>query len=127
MGTGGTVYQRFSAVDAAGVRVVAHDAGEVSGADDLRALALDVRGRLGDSSGAVVAVAGVSGGRPLVVVATNAAAREAGVRAGALVKAATAVLGGGGGGKDDLAQGGGSDASAVPAALEAVTASVAAR
>ena len=116
-----------SAVDAAGVRVVAHDAGEVSGADDLRALALDVRGRLGDSSGAVVAVAGVSGGRPLVVVATNAAAREAGVRAGALVKAATAVLGGGGGGKDDLAQGGGSDASAVPAALEAVTASVAAR
>ncbi|GAA1986300.1 alanine--tRNA ligase [Isoptericola halotolerans] len=106
------------------VRVVAHDAGTVGGADDLRALALDVRGRLGDSAPAVVAVAGVANDRPLVVVATNAGARDAGLRAGDFVKAAAKTLGGGGGGKPDLAQGGGQDASAVPAALEGVRAAV---
>ncbi|MFV2143001.1 MULTISPECIES: alanine--tRNA ligase [Isoptericola] len=106
------------------VRVVAHDAGTVGTADDLRALALDVRGRLGDADPAVVAVAGVAADRPLVVVATNAGARDAGLRAGDFVKAAAKTLGGGGGGKPDLAQGGGSDASAVPAALEGVSAAV---
>ena len=34
------------------------------------------------------------------------------------------MLGGGGGGKDDLAQGGGSDASAIPAALDGIVASI---
>ncbi|MCA5894667.1 alanine--tRNA ligase [Isoptericola sp. NEAU-Y5] len=107
------------------VRVVSHDAGEVASADDLRALALDVRGRLGDGEPAVVAVGGVAGGRPLVAVATNAGAREAGLRAGDFVKAAAKTLGGGGGGKPDLAQGGGTDASALPAALEGVVTAVA--
>ncbi|NNU28721.1 alanine--tRNA ligase [Isoptericola sediminis] len=106
------------------VRVVAHDAGEVGSADDLRTLALDVRGRLGESDAAVVAVAGESNGRPLVVVATNAAARDAGLRAGDFVKTAARTLGGGGGGKPDLAQGGGSDVGAVPAALDGVRAQV---
>ncbi|WP_407317757.1 alanine--tRNA ligase [Isoptericola halotolerans] len=106
------------------VRVVAHDAGTVGSADDLRALALDVRGRLGDAAPAVVAVAGVANDRPLVVVATNAGARDAGLRAGDFVKSAAKVLGGGGGGKPDLAQGGGSDATAVPQALEGVSAGV---
>ncbi|MFC8733953.1 alanine--tRNA ligase [Luteimicrobium sp. NPDC057192] len=109
------------------VRVVTHDAGDVASADDLRALALDVRSRLGEADPAVVAVAGVAKGRPLVVAATNASARQAGVRAGALVKAASGVLGGGGGGKDDVAQGGGQDAAAVPAALDAVRDAVAAQ
>lgn len=100
--------------------LVSADAGEVGGADALRTLALDVRGRLTESEPVVVAVAGVSDGRPLVVVATNATAREAGVRAGALVRVAAGVLGGGGGGKDDVAQGGGQDPSRVAAALAAV-------
>ncbi|GEA88816.1 alanine--tRNA ligase [Cellulomonas cellasea] len=112
------------AVDAGGVRVVAHDAGEVSSADDLRTLVLDVRARLGESAPAVVAVGGVAKGRPVVVVATNAAARERGVRAGALVKTASGVLGGGGGGKDDLAQGGGTDASRLGAALDGLRAEI---
>jgi alanyl-tRNA synthetase len=111
--------------DTGGVRVVTHDAGDVSSADDLRALALDVRGRLGDSAPAVVAVAGVAKDRPLVVIATNGPARDAGVRAGALVKTASGVLGGGGGGKDDVAQGGGTRVDAVPAALDAVFGAVA--
>ncbi|WP_277210161.1 alanine--tRNA ligase [Isoptericola croceus] len=106
------------------VRVVAHDAGTVGAADDLRALALDVRGRLGDADPVVVAVAGVANDRPLVVVATNAGARDAGLRAGDFVKAAAKTLGGGGGGKPDLAQGGGSDITAVPAALDGVTSAV---
>jgi len=105
-------------------RVVAHDAGEVAAADDLRTLALDVRGRLGESSPVVVAVGGVAKGRPVVVVATNAAAREAGHRAGALVRTASGVLGGGGGGKDDVAQGGGTDAARLTDALDGVVAAV---
>jgi alanyl-tRNA synthetase len=107
-----------------GTRVVTHDAGTVSSADDLRALALDVRGRLGESAPSVVAVGGVSKDRPLVVVVTNAEARARGIRAGALAKAASAVLGGGGGGKDDMAQGGGTDAASLPAALSGVAAQV---
>lgn len=106
-------------------RVVTHDAGEVASADDLRALALDLRSRLGDASAAVVAVGGVAKERPVVVVVTNGAARDAGVRAGALVKLASGVLGGGGGGKDDMAQGGGSDVTALPAALDAIRGSLA--
>lgn len=106
------------------VRVVAHDAGEVAGGDDLRTLALDVRGRLGESAPVVVAVGGVAKGRPAVVVATNAAAREAGHRAGALVRTASGVLGGGGGGKDDVAQGGGTAASRLADALAGVVAAV---
>lgn len=112
------------AQDVGGVRVVTHDAGETGSADDLRTLVLDVRSRLGDAAPVVVAVGGVSKGRPLVVVATNASAREAGHRAGALVRTASGVLGGGGGGKDDLAQGGGADAARLGEALEAVVASV---
>jgi alanyl-tRNA synthetase len=108
-----------SAAEIAGTRVVTHDAGEVA-ADDLRTLVLDVRSRLGESAPAVVAVGGVAKGRPVVVVATNAAAREKGVRAGALVKTASALLGGGGGGKDDLAQGGGADAARLPEALAGI-------
>ena len=105
-----------------GVRVVAHDAGEVASADDLRALALDIRGRLGESEPAVVAIGGVSKDRPLVVVATNSGARGRGIRAGALVRTASKVLGGGGGGKDDLAQGGGTDPAALGGALAGIAA-----
>ncbi|MCU1554329.1 MAG: alanine--tRNA ligase [Arthrobacter sp.] len=108
-----------TAKDAAGVKVIAHDAGLVSGADDLRGLALDLRTRLG-SEPAAVAVAGVSNERPVILIATNEAARAAGVKAGALVRLAAGILGGGGGGKDDVAQGGGTDAAKVGAALAAV-------
>ena len=106
-------------------RTVTHDAGPVASADDLRTLALEVRSRLGEEP-AVVALGGVAKDRPLVLVATNAAARQAGLKAGALAKVAATVLGGGGGGKDDVAQGGGADVTALPAALAAVEQAVAA-
>ncbi|MFT4468794.1 alanine--tRNA ligase [Arthrobacter sulfonylureivorans] len=114
------------AQDVAGIRLLAHNVGDLNGADDLRNLALDLRTRLG-SEPVTVAMTGVANGRPLILVATNEAARAAGVKAGALVKTAAGVLGGGGGGKDDVAQGGGSDPAKIDEALAAVTAAVANR
>ena len=102
-------------------RLAAADLGAVSNADLLRSLVLDARERLGEAEPTVVVAAGVSGERPVIVVATNAAAREAGARAGDLVKAAAKALGGGGGGKPDLAQGGGQNPGAIPEALTAIT------
>lgn len=124
------------AVDVSGaqatVRLLAHDAGPVGSGDELRSLVLDLRSRLENASGnaagtpAVVAMAGTAKGRPLVVIGTNQAARDAGLKAGALVKTACGVLGGGGGGKDDVAQGGGQDAGRIADALSAVRGAVAA-
>ncbi|GAA2521193.1 alanine--tRNA ligase [Rarobacter incanus] len=105
------------------VAVIAHDAGEVATGDDLRTLAMELRNRLGQDA-AVVLVGGVSKGRPVLVAATNAAAREAGVRAGQVIAAAAGALGGRGGGKDDMAQGGGTDATKLPQALATVADSV---
>ena len=101
-------------------RVAAQSLGEVASADDVRELVLAVRDRLG-SDAAVVALGASVNGRPVVVVATNDAARAAGAKAGALAKRAASVLGGGGGGRDDVAQGGGTDVAALQSALEAVS------
>ena len=87
----------------------------VSG-DDLRKIAIDLRSREDKS---VVALISANDGKPVLVVATSEGARSSGVKAGALVKIGSTVLGGGGGGKDDFAQGGGTDASK---SLEALTA-----
>lgn len=93
--------------------------GEVSSGDDVRSFVQDVRNRLG-SEAAVVAAIGNAGGKPSVVVGLNDAAREAGYKAGDLVKTACQILGGGGGGRPDLAQGGGTDMSKAPEALAAL-------
>lgn len=116
-----------SAAPVGGVRVIAHDAGEGVAAGDLRTLATDLRARLGESEPSVVALAGESDSRAALVVATNAAAREAGIKAGALLRDAAAAMNGRGGGKDDLAQGGGGEPSLVPVALETITAALRAR
>lgn len=116
-----------SAAPVGGVRVIAHDAGEGVAAGDLRTLATDLRARLGEAEPSVVALAGESDSRAALVVATNAAAREAGIKAGALLRDAAAAMNGRGGGKDDLAQGGGGEPSLVPVALETITAALRAR
>jgi alanyl-tRNA synthetase len=100
--------------------VVAETVEGLQSGDDLRALVTGVRSQLGDGA-AVVVLGAVINDKPVVIVATNDAARAAGVQAGPLAKEAAGVLGGGGGGKPDLAQGGGTDASALPAALRALT------
>ena len=89
----------------------------VSG-DDLRKIALDLRERQAKS---VVALISANDGKPVLVVATSEEARASGVKAGALVKIGSTVLGGGGGGKDDFAQGGGTDASKSLEALTAIS------
>ncbi|SHV74238.1 Alanyl-tRNA synthetase [Mycobacteroides abscessus subsp. abscessus] len=110
-----------SAAVVSGVRVLVHDAGEGVAAGDLRTLATDLRARLGEAEASVVALAGESDGRAALVVATNAAAREAGLKAGTLLRDAAAVMNGRGGGKDDLAQGGGGEPALVSAALQSIT------
>ena len=89
----------------------------VSG-DDLRKIALDLRERDAKS---VVALISANEGKPVLVVATSQEARSSGVKAGALVKIGSTVLGGGGGGKDDFAQGGGTEASKSLEALTAIS------
>ena len=89
----------------------------VSG-DDLRKIAIDLRSREDKS---VVALISANDGKPVLVVATSEGARSSGVKAGALVKIGSTVLGGGGGGKDDFAQGGGTDASKSLEALTAIS------
>lgn len=106
-----------------GIQLVTKELPEVDGGD-LRTVAQDVRGRFGDAA-AAVALVSTAGAKPVVVVATTQAARDAGVKAGALVKAAATALGGGGGGKDDLAQGGGQDNARAADALAAIRAAVA--
>jgi alanyl-tRNA synthetase len=106
------------------VTLVAENVGHVATSDDLRSLTASVRERI--PGAAVVALAADVAGKAAVIVATNDAARAAGVKAGPLAKTAAGVLGGGGGGRDDMAQGGGSDLGALGAALDAVTAGVAA-
>ena len=53
--------------------------------DDIRKLALDVRGRVPRSRPAVVVIVGVPADRPVVVVAVNEAGRGFGLSAGQLV------------------------------------------
>jgi alanyl-tRNA synthetase len=86
--------------------------------DDLRRLALELRAKATNS---VVALISVNDGKPVLVVAASDAARAQGVKAGALVKIGSSVLGGGGGGKDDFAQGGGVSASESERALTAIS------
>ena len=106
---------------AALVKVAVKNVGHFGAVDALRKTVLDVRAQLGEDAPVVVALAGVNeDDKPMVAVATNEAARKAGIKAGDLVRGAAKVLGGGGGGKPDFAQGGGVDASKIDEALEAL-------
>ncbi|MQA15810.1 MAG: alanine--tRNA ligase [Pseudonocardiaceae bacterium] len=109
-----------------GVALVAATAPEGVGGNDLRALASDVRGRLGDRPG-VVALFSTDNGKVSFVVATTVAAREQGLAAGTLVPAFAPAVSGRGGGKPDLAQGGGTDPGGVPAAIDALRSELARR
>jgi alanyl-tRNA synthetase len=106
------------------ITAVIENIGSVGSSDELRSLVSTVRDRLG-SDASLVALAADVDGKPAVIVATNDASRQLGVKAGELARIAAGILGGGGGGKDDLAQGGGSDVGAIGAALEAIVAAVA--
>jgi len=89
--------------------------------DDLRKIAIDLRSQNANS---VVALLSNNEGKPVLVVAVSDESRAAGVKAGALVKIGSTVLGGGGGGKDDFAQGGGTDAGKSLDAIAAISQSL---
>ena len=95
------------AEDVGPVALVTYQVPDGTSADDIRKLALDIRGRLPQQRAAAVVIAGVPADRPAIVVAVNEPGRALGLAAGALVRSAAQALGGGGGGRDDIAQGGG--------------------
>ncbi len=105
-----------------GTTVVMGSLADGIAADNLRQIALDLRAR---NSNSVVALTSVVEDKVVLVVAASDAARDGGVKAGALVKLGSSILGGGGGGKDDFAQGGGSDRSKISAALDAIELAIA--
>jgi alanyl-tRNA synthetase len=111
------------AEDVDGIALVAVAAPDGVGGNDLRALASDVRGRLGARPG-VVALFSADGDKVSFVVATTAAARDRGLAAGKLIPAFAPAVGGRGGGKPDLAQGGGTNPAGVPDAVAALRAAL---
>jgi alanyl-tRNA synthetase len=101
-----------------GTTVITALLGDGVSGDDLRKIALELRSHAPNSA---VALISVNDSKPVLVVAVSEAARAGGVKAGALVKIGSTVLGGGGGGKDDFAQGGGTDAAKSVDALAAIS------
>jgi alanyl-tRNA synthetase len=93
---------------------------DISG-DDLRTMSLDLRNRDANS---VVALLSRHSDRIVLVVALAPGAIASGIKAGALVKLGSAILGGGGGGKDDFAQGGGTDTSKIALAITELKAAI---
>ena len=106
-----------NAKEIAGTSFISAVLGDGISSDDLRKIALDLRSR---SDRSVVALISSNEDKPVLVVAVSEGARAAGIKAGALVKVGSTVLGGGGGGKDDFAQGGGIDSTASLAAISAI-------
>ncbi|WP_342319832.1 alanine--tRNA ligase [Corynebacterium mayonis] len=96
------------------------------GAGDVRALATDLRGKLG-SEKAVVALVSNADCKVPFAVAVSKAAVDAGVKAGDLVSLLGRYVDGRGGGKPDLAQGSGSTPEGIAAALKAVREELATR
>ena len=105
------------AEDVRGTAFVGTEAPEAATSGDVRTLAQRIRDTVDPSRPAVVAVTSRSGGKAALVVAVNAAAKQRGVSATALVKGA---LSGRGGGSADLAQGGGVPAVEAPELMAAV-------
>ncbi|CAB4667027.1 MAG: alanine--tRNA ligase [Actinobacteria bacterium] len=104
------------------ISVIAEHLSDGISGEDLRKIALDLRAR---SSNSVVALVSINQEKPILVVATSESARTSGVKAGALVKIGSTILGGGGGGKDDFAQGGGVDVAKVSDCLSAIVSALA--
>ncbi|MCW2523902.1 MAG: alanine--tRNA ligase, partial [Frankiales bacterium] len=91
------------AEDVAGVQVLATQAPAGVTGNDLRTLAVDIRGRLDQGRAAVVVLTSDLDGKASFVATVNKAAQQQGLSAGELVKEFAPVLGARGGGKADLA------------------------
>ncbi|MFB9903003.1 alanine--tRNA ligase [Allokutzneria oryzae] len=107
--------------DVHGTVLVAERVPDGVGGNDLRALATEVRNRLGGRSGVVALFSAEPGsGKVSFVVATTAAARDLKLKAGDLVKSFLPAIDGRGGGKPDMAQGGGTNHAGVGEAATAL-------
>jgi alanyl-tRNA synthetase len=111
------------AIDVAGVALVAATAPEGTAAGDLRTLASDVRGRLGDRPGVVALFAPAHASVPFAV-AVNQGGIARGLAASELAKAVLPLIEGRGGGKKDLAQGAGTRPDRIPEAIDALRAAL---
>ncbi|MEV7095638.1 alanine--tRNA ligase [Amycolatopsis sp. NPDC051045] len=121
LGSAGSLLDK--AQEIGGVTVVAEVVPDVDG-NGLRALASDLRGRLGSRPG-VVALFSPAGEKLSFVVATTKAAQEQGIAAGKLVPSFAGHIGGRGGGKPDMAQGGGTNPAGAAEAVEALRTAIA--
>ncbi|WP_020672644.1 alanine--tRNA ligase [Amycolatopsis nigrescens] len=115
LGSAGSLADK--AQDVHGVALVAERLAEGVDSGGVRALAAEVRNRLGSRPG-VVALFAPAGDKVSFVVATTAAARDKGFAAGKLVSAFAAAVDGRGGGKPDLAQGGGGNPTGIEQAVK---------
>ena len=106
-----------NAQDINGVKIVAT---QVDGADAtaLRNAVDQLKERL---KSAVIVLASVADGGKIVLVAGVTADLTARVKAGEIVGMVAAQVGGKGGGRPDFAQAGGTNAEALPAAMDSVT------
>ena len=107
-----------NAIDLNGISFIGVVMGDGVSGDDLRMIALDLLAR---SDKTVVALISSNDGKPVLVVAVSSDLISQTVKAGALVKIGSTVLGGGGGGKDGFAQGGGVDPSRSLEAIRAIS------
>lgn len=106
-----------NAVEIKGIKLITANAGEVS-VDELRQLC-DKAKSTGDNTVAVIAAVNKAKGSVNFAVSCSKDAVEAGVKAGALVKAVAQLAGGNGGGKPDFAMAGAKDVSKADSALAA--------
>ncbi|VVJ17146.1 Alanyl-tRNA synthetase (EC [Amycolatopsis camponoti] len=121
LGSAGSLLDK--AQEIGGVTVVAEVVPDVDG-NGLRALASDIRGRLGTRPG-VVALFSPAGEKLSFVVATTKAAQDKGIAAGKLVPSFAEKIGGRGGGKPDMAQGGGTNPAGAAEAVTALRSAIA--
>ncbi|MDO4686348.1 MAG: DHHA1 domain-containing protein, partial [Corynebacterium sp.] len=109
-----------NAQDVNGLKVVTAKLPDGTSANDLRTIAIDLKGRLGDQSGVIVLGARDEKNKAPFVVGATKAAIQRGVKSGQLVGVIAGYVAGRGGGKPDMAQGSGNDASGFDSGFAAV-------
>lgn len=104
----------FDQSEQAGAHTLIAKAVKVAGMNELRQLADQWRTKQASD---VLVLATANDGKVSLLVAASEAANQAGIKAGALIKAIAPAIGGGGGGRPDLAQAGGKNPAGIADAL----------
>lgn len=104
----------FDHSEQAGAHTLIAKAVKVAGMNELRQLADQWRTKQASD---VLVLATANDGKVSLLVAASEAANQAGIKAGALIKAIAPAIGGGGGGRPDLAQAGGKNPAGIADAL----------